>query len=181
MTDTAPVLPASNEPTWSDRITAAADVAVALRDEIDKLDFALKTAKGKLTNLVKNELPALLAEGQTSVWANDDVSISIKSKVGGSLNYSKDKDGGLAWLRANEFSGIIKSSLEAAFADDQFDLAVSVAAMLADQFALKVEVDRAVHPQTLIAWAKARMEEGGVVPLELLGLTAWREADIKDV
>lgn len=159
---------------------------------VEALSESLASAKVRLQHLKTEVMPELMAEiQQTEFTMEDGVKIAIKDFVAGSL--PKDdgtKEGRAARARAikfiekNDGGPLIKTEVSMAFDKSQHNAALSfVADMKAklEEYGLEethIDVVSGVHPQTLIAYAKEKLEKGGKIDLKLLGLHSGRYAKV---
>jgi hypothetical protein len=89
------------------------------------------------------------------------------------------RDSALAWLEEHEASDIIKTFMTLKFQKSEHNEALSLAAELHER-GYDAVTESSVHPSTLIAHVKERLEKGEEVPLDTLGLFAGRRVKIKE-
>jgi hypothetical protein len=174
----APDAPAALSP-LGQAVADKARAAQALIDEIDTLEDTLKLRKAALNAIKLRDLPAALADLGTTSWSGDGLEVSVRVRTAGTINKAPDLEVALTFLRENGFKSGIVSSLETTFPDAQFDTAVAVSEMLHAQFGVTVKVERSVNHMSLAAFANDRIANGLPVDHALLGLSTWREAEIK--
>jgi hypothetical protein len=115
-----------------------------------------------------------------SNYIADGFKVTIKDFLSGSLPKDEEKrSSALEWLRDVGAEDLIKNELHAHFDRGQDNIAGHIAGAL-EENKIKYEQTIGVHPSTLKAYARERMERGEDVPLELLGLYAGRIAEIKE-
>lgn len=145
---------------------------------IEKLEADLKKAKEKLLKLTDQELPSLMAEmGISSLTLDDGAVVKVTQTYGASIlvdNRTKAYD----WLREHGYDDIIKNTVMCQFGRGEDDRAKDFA-----EFAAKAgyapEQKTEIHPQTLRAFVKERIENGDEFPMELFGAYVGQRATIK--
>ncbi len=161
-------------------LTSVASLARQIRDEelyIKDLETDLKAAKKKLLKLTDDDMPSMLAEIGISSFALDDGStVEVKATYGASI-LVENRPQAYEWLRDNGYDDIIKNTVECQFGRGEDDQANAFAAF-AQQQGYVPEQKTAVHPQTLRAFVKERVEEGDDFPMELFGAYVGQRAVI---
>lgn len=161
-------------------VKALVEKALERSRYIARLEDALQREKKALNVILSSALPDLMASAGTKEFITDEgFKVSIKDFLSGSLPKDDDKrTAALEWLRGNGAEDLIKNELHAHFDRGQDNIAGDVAGKL-NEAGIRYEQTVGVHPSTLKAYARERMEHGEDVPLELLGLYAGRIAEIK--
>lgn len=162
-------------------LTSVAALARQIRDKEDRiksLEETLKDEKKSLLKLTDEDMPAMLAEIGISSFSLDDGSqVEVKQTYGASIlvdNRPKAYD----WLRDHGYDDIIKNTVLCQFGRGEDDLASAFAAF-AQQQGYVPEQKTEIHPQTLRAFVKERVEEGEDFPMELFGAWVGQRAVIK--
>lgn len=160
------------------QIAATARDILEARDEVTAREEALKEAQARLRSLQEEVLPELMAEaGQEELTTIDGLKVSIKELVRGQP--SKDNEAeAFAWLRESGNGGIIKSKLEADLGKvdgDRVKAAIEALASLGFRAAPK----QFVHWQTLGALVREKLARGESIPLDVLGVHIWKQAEVK--
>ena len=162
-------------------LTSVASLARQIRDEelyINGLETDLKAAKKKLQKLTDDDMPSMLAEiGMSSFSLDDGSTVEVKATYGASIRVD-DRPQAYEWLRDNGYDDIIKNSVECQFGRGEDDQANAFAAF-AQQQGYAPEQKTAVHPSTLKAFVKERVEEGDHFPMDLFGAFVGQRAVIK--
>lgn len=165
-------------PVTLDQIKEVGKRAVALQKEIDDLEKDLAAKKKSFTRITQTELPMMMV-GISSVKLDDGVEVKISQFVSGSLpKEDAAKRAAIEWLEAHDGEGIIKTEVSVSFSKAQYDEAKKVAEQL-EKDGLPVNFDTTVHPQTLAAYVRERMDGGEEVDLEKLGVFVGRVAKLK--
>jgi hypothetical protein len=148
--------------------------------EVEMLEQALKTAKGKRAEIEFGKLPeAMAAIGMEEMKLTSGATISVRQVIRGSL--PKDdagRDMALVWLDHNGHGGLIKDTVVAKFEKGQGNLAGNFVNAMADA-GITVSRESTVHPQTLAAFAREQLAAGAEVPLDVLGLWSGMQARVK--
>ena len=162
-------------------LTSVAALARQIRDKEDRiksLEGDLKAEKKSLLKLTDEDMPAMLAEIGISSFSLDDGSqVEVKQTYGVSIlvdNRPKAHE----WLRDHGYDDIIKNTVLCQFGRGEDDLASSFTAFAQKQGYVP-EQKTEIHPQTLRAFVKERVEEGDDFPMELFGAWIGQRAVIK--
>jgi len=162
-------------------LTSVAALARQIRDKeetISRLEGTLKEEKKTLLKLTDEEMPAMLAEiGISSFSLDDGSTVEVKQTYGASILVN-NRPAAYEWLREHGYDDIIKNTVFCQFGRGEDDLASSFAAF-AQQQGYVPEQKTEIHPQTLRAFIKERVEEGEAFPMELFGAWVGQRAVIK--
>jgi hypothetical protein len=162
-------------------LTTVAGMARAIRDkeaEVADLEQKLKAEKKALLKMTDEDLPTMLAEiGLTSMSLDDGSQISVKPTYGASILVD-NKPKAYDWLRDNGYDDIIKNTVACTFGRGEDDKASAFKA-IAEQEGYFAEQKTDIHPQTLRAFVKERVENGDDFPMELFGAYVGQRAIIK--
>ena len=162
-------------------LTSVAVLARKIRDKeelVKDLDEKLKAEKKLLLKLSDEDMPAMLAEiGISSLSLDDGSKVEVKQTYGASILVN-NRPRAYEWLRDNGYDDIIKNTVACQFGRGEDDLANAFAAF-AQQQGYVPEQKTEIHPQTLRAFVKERVEEGDGFPMELFGAWVGQRAVIK--
>lgn len=162
-------------------LTTVAGMARAIRDkeqEISALEQKLKDEKKLLLKLTDEELPTMLAEiGLTSMKLDDGSEVTVKPTYGASILVD-NRPAAYEWLREHGHDDIIKNTVACAFGRGEDDKASAFKAF-AEQQGYFAEQKTEIHPQTLRAFVKERVETGDEFPMELFGAYVGQRAVVK--
>lgn len=165
------------------QIKKEANRAVAIAKQIEDLEAAIGTLKGEQDGILNKTLPSLLdSAGMIDFTLDDGSSIEIKDVVSGSLPSAdkkpEERSKALKWLMANGGRGLIKTSFLTEFGVGQERMATFFKQLIVkNKYVAKETVG--VHPQTLCAFVREKLENGEQVPTEMLGVYTGRHAKIK--
>jgi len=160
---------------------SVAEIARAIRvkeDQIAALEDQLKESKKELLKLTDEDLPAMLQELGLSKFSLDDGSnVEVKPTYGASIKVD-NRPAAFEWLREHGYDDIIKNTVACSFGRGEDDRASAFAAF-AEKEGYFAEQKTEVHPQTLRAFVKERVEAGDEFPMELFGAYVGQRAVIK--
>jgi hypothetical protein len=160
---------------------SVAEIARAIRaaeDRIANVEEQLKEYKKELLKLTDEDLPAMLQElGLSSFSLDDGSTVEVKPTYGASIKVD-NRPAAFEWLREHGYDDIIKNTVACSFGRGEDDRA-SAFASFAEKEGYFAEQKTEVHPQTLRAFVKERVEAGDEFPMELFGAYVGQRAVIK--
>jgi len=153
--------------------------AIKTKEElIESLEQTLKEEKKALIKMTDEDLPTMLMElGMQSLTLDDGSDVTVKQTYGASIRVD-DRPAAYEWLRDNGYDDIIKNQVLCVFGRGEDDVASAFQA-LASQQGYAAEQKTEIHPQTLRAFVKERVENGDDFPMELFGAWVGQRAVIK--
>jgi hypothetical protein len=158
-----------------------AALAIELREtqaRAKDLEDALIIEQDRIKRLAEQLIPDQMASlGLSEFRLNDGSCVTVKSFVSASIPKEKTMEAH-AWLEREGHGDLIKSEVKASFGAGETEAAQSAAEKLRD-VAGRVELKRAVHPQTLMAFAREMYEEGNSLPDSLFSIYIGRRASLK--
>lgn len=160
----------------------------------EKLEEQLATVKGTIWRIQTEELPALMQQyGLSEFKLTDGSKITVKPFVKASLPAEgtilkcKDLDKraemrdrltkAFSYLRKQGAGSLIKSFLKADFGKESEALAKKAMTELR-KLGVHAEMAKNVHPQTLTAWVRERLEAGKKIDMELFAVQSGEMASI---
>ena len=159
-------------------IAELAEKIQSQEQQIANTEEDLKKQKEELRNLQNEELPMLMQEiGIKKFELEDGSSVNVKEIYAGSISQA-NKEKAFNWLRQNKFDDIIKNTVTTAFGKGE-DNAAQNFMEIAEQSGYTPVQKTEVHPQTLKAFIKERVEGGDEFPMELFGAYIGYKAEIK--
>lgn len=151
---------------------------VEQEEHVAACEEALKQAKKIYNRTRMDVLPELMQEvGITSITLDDGSVVELKEEVSAKIP-DPFKVMAYEWLEQHGFGGIIKTKVIAEFGKDERKEAVEFARHAAEDHE-RVSLDESVHPQTLKAFVRERMEVGDPLPMELFGVYPYNIAKLK--
>lgn len=161
-------------------VAAIARTIATKEEQLAQLEAQIKETKKELLKLTDEDLPGLLHEMGLAKFALEDGSeVSVKPTYGASIKVD-NREAAFEWLRTHGYDDIIKNSVSCSFGRGEDELAAQFSRMAAEQGYVP-ENKTEVHPQTLKAWVKERVETGEEFPMELFGAYVGQRAFIKRV
>ena len=162
-------------------LTTVAGMARAIRDKervVSELEQKLKDEKKALLKMTDEDLPTMLAEiGLSSMKLDDGSEVTVKQTYGASILVD-NRPAAYEWLRENGYDDIIKNTVACAFGRGEDDQASAFKAF-AEKQGYYAEQKTEIHPQTLRAFVKERVESGDEFPMELFGAYIGQRAVVK--
>ena len=159
-------------------IAELAEKIQSQEQQVADTEEKLKKQKEELRKLQNEELPMLMQEiGFKKFELEDGSSVNIKEIYAGSISQA-NKEKAFNWLRKNKFDDIIKNTVTTAFGKGE-DTAAKNFMDIAEQAGYTPIQKTEVHPQTLKAFIKERVEGGDEFPMELFGAYIGYKAEIK--
>lgn len=161
------------------RISAMAKLMLRQQREVEDLEVKLRTAKASLKQTAQTDIPDLMKELELSeITLSTGQQITIKDDVQAAIPEGSMPKA-MAWLKEQGCDGIVKTKIAIVYERGQADKAHEDAQKIAQELSVAVEISDTIHPQTLRAFVRERMEEGKPIPFDLFGVFPYSEAKIK--
>ena len=158
-----------------------ASIARRIRDKeerVAELELQLKQEKRELLKLTDEDLPTVFAEMGLSKLALDDGStVEIKQTYGASIPVA-ERERAYEWLRENGHDDIIKNTVGVEFGRGEDDKASAFRAFCEAEGYVPDQTT-GIHPQTLRAFVRERVENGDSFPMDMFGAWVGQRATIK--
>mgnify|MGYP000337436196 FL=1 len=137
-----------------------------LEDEIANAEESVKKLKEKAKQVSTVEIPAMMDEMQiTKLKLKDGESVEIK-KIYGAYISPDQQEAAFTWLRNNGLGDIIKNDITVTFGKGEDNKAAEYAVLAKGQGYEPIQ-KIGVHPQTLKAMVRERLESNQDVPSDL--------------
>lgn len=154
--------------------------------EVAEAEQQLALKKERLRGLVEHKIPELMLElKQPVLHTSDGRKITVKDVVRATLPEA-NRAKGFAWLMKNGHSGLIKRTVEVAFAAVQGQEAAKLLTKLGEEFGQNAREVMKVEPSTLTSFVKkqlaAQAEEtykGEKLPTDVFDVREFKHADVK--
>ena len=148
--------------------------------EIDIADaeIVLKSCKATRHKLATDSIPQLMDQMGVERLDVDGMKVTKKMLVSASIPVSRREEA-FGWLRGAGLDDIIKNDVSVSFGKGQDNLASEIAAVLTEKYGLDTKVKTAVHPMTLKAFVRERVESGKEIDLDLFGAFITTAAEIR--
>lgn len=139
----------------------------------------LAAEQARLADLIAREdLPQLLMQAEIEeMTLTDGTKVKLMQAVQASIS-ADNRAAAHKWLVEHNFGGLIKTNVSVAFEAAQHDEADALGERLVKEYGGAVEVDASVHPSTLKAFVRERIEAGDELPMDLFGVFTYTEAKI---
>jgi len=151
--------------------------SMEIDEKIAEAEQYLKDLKFKKRKVNEEDIPNLMQEmGMDSVTV-DGNKVALRQFVHARIADDK-KDEAFTWLRSIGEADIIKNDVTVSFKSGEDNMAGAVIDDLRSQ-GLEPAQKTHVHPQTLKAWVKNRIESGQEIDFDTFGVFVGTEATIK--
>ena len=155
--------------TQADAAKSLSDKVIELRnleDQIKNAEDSVSKLKEKQKTLSQFEIPTMMEEMHiTKLKLKDGESVEIKKIYGASIPVDRQQEA-FTWLRDHDLGDIIKNDITVTFGRGE-DNKASEYATLAQGQGFEPVQKIGVHPQTLKAVVRERLESGQAMPSDL--------------
>lgn len=164
--------------TTIERLTTLSKDAVALQEELDADEAALKEKQKRLDKILLDYIPEIMKALDLELYKFKDGSkVECKEDIKCSISEDR-KPIAFEWLRENDYDGIIKTNVSASFGKGEAQLAEQARAALVAAGFTQAALSDSVHPSTLKSFVKERLEAGTAIPLDVFGIFEFTRAKI---
>ena len=168
------VTQADTAKTLSDKVIELKD----LEDDIENAERGISRLKEKAKYISNIEVPQMMEEMHiTKLKLKDGESVEIKKIYGASIS-PDSQDKAFTWLRNNGLGDIIKNDVTVTFGRGEDNKAATYAVLARGQGYEPVQ-KIGVHPQTLKAVVRERLESGQEMPSDLFKTYAGNSTKIQ--
>ena len=148
------------------------------KEQITKMEEELKQLKKELLTITDEDIPDTMTEiGVSEYKLIDGSSVTLKPTYGAHISEA-NKEEAFQWLRDNKCDDIIKNTVSVQFGRKEDEKALAFK-QLVEENEYEPEQVTKIHPQTLVAFIKERIEKGLEIPNNLFGVWAGQRAVIK--
>ena len=148
-----------------------------LEDEISNAEESVSKLKEKAKTLSQFEIPKMMEEMHiTKLKLKDGESVEIKKIYGASIP-QEHQEAAFTWLRENDLGDIIKNDITVTFGRGEDNKASEYANLAQGQGYAPVQ-KIGVHPQTLKAVVRERLESGQEMPSDIIKTYAGNSTKI---
>jgi len=166
--------------TQADAAKSLSDKVIELKnleDEISNAEKSVSKLKEQAKTLSQFEIPAMMEEMHiTKLKLKDGESVEIKKIYGASIP-QEHQEAAFTWLRNNDLGDIIKNDITVTFGRGEDNKAAEYATLAQGQGYEPVQ-KIGVHPQTLKAVVRERLESGREMPSDLFKTYAGNSTKI---
>jgi hypothetical protein len=145
--------------------------------KIEDVEKTLKVLKQEKQRLSVELIPQLMVEMGIERIDVDGVTVTRKMLVSASIPEER-RDEAFSWLRENGLDDIIKNDVVLSFGKGEDNMAGHAVGLL-KQEGFDPSVKTHVHPMTLKAFVRERVEGGKPIDLDLFGAFITNAAEIK--
>jgi hypothetical protein len=156
------------------------DLVRALRNveqQIDDTENHLKALKQQKHKLSVENIPSLMDEMGVDRIDVDGVTVTRKMMVHASIPVDRKEDA-FSWLRENGLDDIIKNDVSISFGKGEDNMAGDVVGLLQER-GFDPQTKTHIHPSTLKAFVKERLENGKPIDLDMFGAFVANAAEIR--
>jgi len=153
-----------------------AEAQAAVEAEMADLDARLTKAREKHRDLAERQVPELMDQiGMTEFKTTTGLKITVAEKIRAAIPKAKAP---LAfhWLKENGHAAMIKRVVSVSFGKGEDEKAQDFCKTLSEEY--EYDDKASVHPSTLAAFVKEKLESGEEVPLDLFGVHRQRASKI---
>ena len=166
--------------TQADAAKSLSDKVIELRnleDQIKNAEDSVSKLKEKQKTLSQFEIPTMMEEMHiTKLKQKDGESVEIKKIYGASIPVDRQQEA-FTWLRDHDLGDIIKNDITVTFGRGEDNKASEYASLAQGQGFEPVQ-KIGVHPQTLKAVVRERLESGQEMPSDLFKTYAGNSTKI---
>lgn len=148
-----------------------------VEQQIADTEQHLKTLKAEKHKLSVELIPSLMDEMGVERIDVDGVTVSRKMMVHASIPVDRREDA-FSWLREQGLDDIIKNDVIVSFGKGEDNIAGDVVGMLEER-GFEPSTKTHIHPSTLRAFVKERVEKGKPIDLDMFGAFVANTAEIK--
>ena len=158
------------------RLQELAEEQARAEAEVARIEAELTRAREALTDIAERQLPELMDEfGLETFKTRSGLNIKIKEIIRASIPKARAASA-FAWLKEHGHAAMIKRVLSVSFGKGEDEQAEELLEQLSSEY--EIDDKASVHPQTLSAWVKEKLERGDEIPLELFGVHRQRVSKI---
>lgn len=154
---------------------------LTLDERIEKGEALLKQLKADRRKIVMQVLPPVLQSvGLKSYETVDDLEVSVKTIVSGSLPKEElARKIAIETVKEAGGDGLFTAEVSIGFGKGDFDKANQVIEAIGKLGFNHAVLEEKVHPQTLCAFVREKMAAGEKIDVEKIGVFVAPEADVK--
>ena len=148
-----------------------------VEQQIEDAENHLKALKAEKHRLSVENIPQLMDEMGVERLDVDGVTVERKMIVSASIPAAR-KDEAFSWLRDNGLDDIIKNDVTCSFGKGEDNIAGDVVGLLQER-GFDPNQKTHIHPSTLKAFVKERVESGKPIDLDMFGAFVANAAEIR--
>jgi hypothetical protein len=148
-----------------------------VEQEIEDTENHLKALKQQKHKLSVESIPALMDEMGVDRVDVDGLTVNRKMLVHASIPVDRREEA-YDWLRQNGLDDIIKNDISVSFGKGEDNMAGDVVGLLEER-GFNPNKKTHIHPSTLKAFVKERVEKGKPIDLDMFGAFVANAAEIR--
>lgn len=161
-----------------DDLTGLARALIDAEAKVERLTLELQEAAEHVRRLKEDTIPCVMQELELEdIRLTNGQTLSLKEEVYASISKDRAPEA-FQWLTVHEHDGIIKTSVTLEWGKGDLKKALKIYAQLVKKHPTAV-LERSVHPQTLKAFLRERIQSAEPFPMELFGARAVTVAKLK--
>lgn len=158
------------------QLAELADKQMKAEAAVEQAEVELRIKQKALRDINERLIPELMDEiGIEEFTTTSGLKITVKEAIRASITKERRAEA-MKWLREHGYSKLIKHTFT--LAPQSPDQAEAMREKL-EAFGLEYGDSPTVHPSTLGAWVRKRLEEGEDIPLELFGVYRQRVSKVE--
>lgn len=165
----------------TDALTDLAELIQQQRDLealIIDIDFALAKKRADLAMLSEVKIPEIFQRlGLSELKLSDGAKVEVKPFYAANISEEK-KPAAFEWLRLNNFDDMIKHEVKVTYGKGEDEVSRQLTEYLQRIGANYIDKE-SVHPSTLKAFVRQRVESGDELPVETFGVHIGYKTNIK--
>lgn len=149
----------------------------SLEKEIADIERELAERNGRLNKISGVIIPDVMDRlGMEEFKLSDGSKVLVKTDIKCGLSEER-KPAGFAWLRENDYGGIIKTDVSLAFGKGEEQQAKEAVDVLSAA-GFNAQIGDSVHHATLKSFVKERIEAGDNIPIDVFGVYEFKQTKI---
>ena len=173
----------NNKEIGMDRLLSVLKELKTYQDRKKDLESEIKVVENIIKNIVQEEIPDIMENNDLDkITLKNGVQIHLAKKVRATFPKEISKIQEAAnWLEQSGNSGMLKRQVGVEFTKGDNEKVDRLMHYLSEDIQpLKTTEKTTVHPQTMSAFIREKLEEGENVPMELFNVYIQREAVVKE-
>lgn len=169
------------------QIRSLSETLIAAIVAKEAIEQRLEELNAEIYELSAKTIPEKMMEARMDRCGLPELGVDVRMKDWvramlprpGEDGNTADRDRATAWLTENGASALIKAEVKIAFDRSEHNVAVSAAEDLRAEYPDKrVEVREDIHHMTYTAWAREQLKAGTPLPIDLLGISTGKVAEV---
>lgn len=160
------------------RLSDMARTLRSCKSNIASLELKLAEWRKSEARIELEDMPELMRELEMKSFVlKDGTKIEVVEDLKCGIT-EENREGAHAWLRDNNFGGIIKTFIEQQYGVGEHDVAARNAAAIFKLTGRAAELTESIHAGTLKSFLKEQRAKGTKIPTKLFGLFPFSKAKV---